>query len=92
VLRIFARVQKRPHRGSYTGYGKRQPSDKAPVMTPREVAVLASGGADAGHSNGTASNGGASNGGSSGVGTGAIHSDSDPVVDGSSFDGPPPAI
>ena len=50
VLRIFARVQKRPHRGSYTGYGKRQPSDKAPVMTPREVAVLASGGADAGHS------------------------------------------
>src|SRR5665213_3470277 len=43
VLRVFARVQKRPHRGSYTGYGKRLPSDKAPVMTPRELALLASG-------------------------------------------------
>ncbi|HEY3925720.1 MAG TPA: ATP-dependent zinc metalloprotease FtsH [Acidothermaceae bacterium] len=93
VLRIFARVQKRPHRGSYTGYGKRQPSDKAPVMTPREVAVLASGGADPGHTNGVSSNGVSSNGGS-GAG---IHSDSDPVIDGSSFDGssfdgPPSAV
>jgi cell division protease FtsH len=43
VLRVFARVQKRPSRGSYTGYGKRLPSDKAPVMTPRELALLASG-------------------------------------------------
>jgi len=43
VLRVFERVQKRPSRGSYTGYGKRLPSDKAPVMTPRELALLASG-------------------------------------------------
>src|SRR5665213_2124325 len=43
VLRVFERVQKRPQRGSYTGYGKRLPSDKAPVMTPRELALLASG-------------------------------------------------
>ncbi len=44
VLRVFERVQKRPSRGSYTGYGKRLPSDKAPVQTPRELALLASGG------------------------------------------------
>jgi len=44
VLRVFERVQKRPSRGSYTGYGKRLPSDKAPVMTPRELALLTSGG------------------------------------------------
>jgi cell division protease FtsH len=43
VLRIFARVEKRPSRGSYTGYGKRLPSDKAPVLTPREMALLAAG-------------------------------------------------
>src|SRR5450631_4067480 len=70
VLRIFARVQKRPHRGSYTGYGKRQPSDKAPVMTPRELAVLANG--DGVH----ATNGAVSNGGS-----GAISADSEPLGD-----------
>ena len=56
-------MQKRPHRGSYTGYGKRLPSDKAPVMTPRELALLASGdggGAEAVHSgsNGASANGG----------------------------------
>jgi cell division protease FtsH len=43
VMRVFASVQKRPARGSYTGYGKRLPSDKAPVTTPRELALLASG-------------------------------------------------
>src|SRR5450432_4359065 len=92
VLRIFARVQKRPHRGYYTGYGKRQPSEKAPVLTPRELAVLASGGPDAGHgSNGSSSNGGsgssthsepdgsAANGSASGTtsGTSDHHADAD---------------
>jgi cell division protease FtsH len=41
VLRIFAAVQKRPTRGSYTGYGKRMPSDRPPVLTPKELALTA---------------------------------------------------
>jgi cell division protease FtsH len=39
-------VQKRPARGSYTGYGKRLPSDKPPVMSPKELALAASSGID----------------------------------------------
>jgi cell division protease FtsH len=34
-------VQKRPLRGSYTGYGKRLPSDRPPVLTPKELALAA---------------------------------------------------
>jgi len=41
VLEIFASVQKRPSRGSYTGYGKRMPSDRPPVLTPKELALTA---------------------------------------------------
>ncbi|MGO9081333.1 MAG: ATP-dependent zinc metalloprotease FtsH [Streptosporangiaceae bacterium] len=41
VLRIFAPVHKRPIRGSYTGYGKRLPSDRPPVLTPKELALTA---------------------------------------------------
>jgi cell division protease FtsH len=41
VLEIFATVQKRPLRGSYTGYGKRLPSDRPPVLTPKELALAA---------------------------------------------------
>jgi cell division protease FtsH len=41
VLEIFAPVQKRPSRGSYTGYGKRLPSDRPPVLTPKELALTA---------------------------------------------------
>jgi cell division protease FtsH len=41
VLQIFASVQKRPTRGSYTGYGKRMPSDRPPVLTPKELALTA---------------------------------------------------
>ncbi|HEV2375707.1 MAG TPA: ATP-dependent zinc metalloprotease FtsH [Streptosporangiaceae bacterium] len=41
VLRIFAPIQKRPSRGSYTGYGKRVPSDRPPVLTPKELALTA---------------------------------------------------
>ena len=41
VMEIFKPVQKRPSRGSYTGYGKRMPSDRPPVMTPKEMALTA---------------------------------------------------
>ena len=41
VLEIFAPVHKRPIRGSYTGYGKRLPSEKPPVLTPKELALTA---------------------------------------------------
>jgi cell division protease FtsH len=49
VLEIFASVQKRPVRGSYTGYGKRLPSDRPPVLSPKELALAA---ADGGAGNG----------------------------------------
>jgi cell division protease FtsH len=39
-------VQKRPQRGTYTGYGKRLPSDRPPVMSPKELALAASSGID----------------------------------------------
>jgi cell division protease FtsH len=55
VLEIFATVQKRPLRGSYTGYGKRIPSDRPPVLTPKELALSAT--SEANGSNGSASNG-----------------------------------
>jgi cell division protease FtsH len=41
VLAIFAPIKKRPTRGSYTGYGKRLPSDRPPVLTPKELALTA---------------------------------------------------
>lgn len=44
VLEIFATVQKRPQRGTYTGYGKRLPSDRPPVLSPKELALAASSG------------------------------------------------
>jgi len=50
VLELFATVQKRPVRGSYTGYGKRLPSDRPPVLSPKELALAA---ADPGAANGT---------------------------------------
>ncbi|MBA9001509.1 MULTISPECIES: ATP-dependent zinc metalloprotease FtsH [Thermomonospora] len=40
VLEIFAPVQKRPKRNSYTGYGKRLPSERPPVLTPKELALM----------------------------------------------------
>ena len=39
VLEVFAPVQRRPIRGTYTGYGKRLPSDRPPVMSPKELAL-----------------------------------------------------
>ncbi|MGH3153090.1 MAG: hypothetical protein ACRDOB_20515, partial [Streptosporangiaceae bacterium] len=44
VLEIFATVVKRPSRGSYTGYGKRLPSDRPPVLSPKELALAAADG------------------------------------------------
>jgi cell division protease FtsH len=41
VLEIFAPVQKRAVRGTYTGYGKRVPSDRPPVLTQKELALTA---------------------------------------------------
>ncbi|MFD0685859.1 ATP-dependent zinc metalloprotease FtsH [Actinomadura fibrosa] len=40
VLQIFAPITKRPHQNSYTGYGKRLPSDRPPVLTAKELALL----------------------------------------------------
>ncbi|MFC0038264.1 ATP-dependent zinc metalloprotease FtsH [Actinomadura rayongensis] len=40
VLEIFAPIRKRPHQNSYTGYGKRLPSDRPPVLTAKEMALL----------------------------------------------------
>jgi cell division protease FtsH len=44
VLEIFASVEKRPVRGSYTGHGKRVPSDRPPVLSPKELALAAADG------------------------------------------------
>ena len=44
VLEIFATVEKRPVRGSYTGHGKRVPSDRPPVLSPKELALAAADG------------------------------------------------
>jgi cell division protease FtsH len=52
VLEVFAPVQKRPIRGSYTGYGKRLPSDRPPILSPKELALT----------NGSAANGPVTNG------------------------------
>jgi cell division protease FtsH len=40
VLEVFAPVGKRPSRGSYTGVGKRVPSERPPVMTPAELNLV----------------------------------------------------
>jgi cell division protease FtsH len=40
VLEVFAPIQKRPLQKSYTGYGKRLPSDRPPVLTPKELALM----------------------------------------------------
>ena len=38
---LRARSRSAPTRGSYTGYGKRLPSDRPPVLTPKELALTA---------------------------------------------------
>jgi cell division protease FtsH len=37
VLDIFASVVVKEHRPSYAGYGKRLPSDRPPILTPKEL-------------------------------------------------------
>jgi cell division protease FtsH len=60
VLEVFAPVQRRSLRGTYTGYGKRLPSDRPPVLSPKELALTAStftdGSAPAGSANGASGN------------------------------------
>jgi cell division protease FtsH len=62
VLEIFAPVVRRPVRGSYTGYGKRLPSDRPPVMSPKELALAAADGAAGTSGLALPNNGGPSNG------------------------------
>ncbi len=52
VVKIFEPVQKRPVRGTYTGYGKRLPSDRPPVLTRKELALTAASDASLDGSNG----------------------------------------
>jgi cell division protease FtsH len=40
VLAVFTPIVRRPLRPSYTGWGKRKPSDQPPVQTPRELALI----------------------------------------------------
>jgi cell division protease FtsH len=40
VIEIFAPIEKRPAAPSYSGYGKRLPSDRPPVLTPKELALM----------------------------------------------------
>jgi cell division protease FtsH len=68
VLEIFATVVKRPMRGSYTGFGKRLPSDRPPILSPKELALAA---ADGGTGIGTSTS--TSNGTSNGTGNGLAH-------------------
>ncbi|MDP9431205.1 MAG: ATP-dependent zinc metalloprotease FtsH [Actinomycetota bacterium] len=81
VLEIFAPVQKRPGRGSYTGAGKRLPSDRPPVLTPRELALLGpddvkgligTNGTNGSGTNGSGTNGSSGAGAGSGSGSSAI--------------------
>jgi cell division protease FtsH len=51
LARIFAPVPKRPPHNTYSGFGKRTPSDKPPVLTASELAAVGSG-ASRGGSNG----------------------------------------
>jgi cell division protease FtsH len=76
VLEVFAPVVKRPSRGSYTGFGKRLPSDRPPVLTPRELALL--GPKDVselvGNGNGSGNGTGRASNGSGGAGSRALPS------------------
>ena len=57
VLEIFSPVRKRVASGSYTGYGKRLPSDRPPVLTPKELALSGADGAGNGQALGSGSDG-----------------------------------
>jgi cell division protease FtsH len=53
LARIFAPVAKRPSHNTFTGFGKRSPSDKPPVMTPSELFGAGRGGPGPNGSHGT---------------------------------------
>ena len=77
VLEIFSPVRKRATRGSYTGYGKRLPSDRPPVLTPKELALTGPDGtalpaAGNGQASGSGTDGSSAIGGPGAVGTGNI--------------------
>jgi cell division protease FtsH len=81
VLEVFAPVQKRQLRGTYTGYGKRVPSDRPPVLSPKELALTASTLTD-GSAPGSSTNGASGNSGTNGQTfsfglDGGVESDSD---------------
>jgi cell division protease FtsH len=73
VLDVFAPVHKRASRGSWTGTGKRLPSDRPPVLTPAELSVMSAQDV-AGLGAGSATNGGP-NGGPHGGPIGSGHGD-----------------
>jgi cell division protease FtsH len=54
VLEIFAPVQRQTIRGTYTGYGKRVPSDRPPILSPKELALTNGSAATGTVTNGTA--------------------------------------
>ena len=62
VLEVFAPIVKRPTRGSWTGSGRRRPSNRPPVLTPGEVAAIAASSTNGSGANGSVVNGNGSNG------------------------------
>jgi cell division protease FtsH len=54
VLEIFAPVERQTIRGTYTGYGKRVPSDRPPILSPKELALTNGSAASGTVTNGTA--------------------------------------
>jgi cell division protease FtsH len=52
LARIFAPVAKRPPHNTYSGFGKRTPSDKPPVLTANELADVGSGSSRGGSNGG----------------------------------------
>jgi len=62
VLEVFAPIVKRPTRGSWTGSGRRRPSNRPPVLTPGEVAAITASSTNGSGANGSVVNGNGSNG------------------------------
>ena len=67
VLEVFAPVQKRAVRGTYTGYGKRVPSDRPPVLSRKELALTAASDASMDSANGLSAGANGQSGAASGL-------------------------
>jgi cell division protease FtsH len=67
VLEVFAPVQKRAVRGTYTGYGKRVPSDRPPVLSRKELALTAASDASIDSANGLSAGANGQSGAASGL-------------------------